>query len=748
MSNSKVVHSLSAILMLAMVFTTAAAEVESVDATVAGERPRIGLVLGGGGARGAAHIGVLRELERLRVPIDAIAGTSMGAIVGGLYATGMSAADLEEVVRSLDWAKVMSDTPQRSELNFRRKQDDVQYPADIEFGLRGGALVLPNGVVQGQNLGLVLRDLTATVAYIDNFDDLPTPFRAVASNIETGEPYVMASGSLARSIRASMSVPGLIAPVRLDGKLLVDGGIVANLPIDVMRTMNVDIIIAVDVEFPLYAPDELHSAAEITEQMLTILTRKETLRQIATLQPSDVLIRPKLGTFASSDFANVAQAIENGLAAVAAVAAVEDRLRELSVDEQTYADFTARRKPRTSDDNRLAFVRIEHDDRIANELLMSRLGVFPGDSIDAGHLAAGANSLYGLDLYEQVSYRLEEEDGKTGIVYTAVAKSWGADFFNFGVSVQDDFDGSTTFNAFGRLTKAGINSRGAEWRTDFQLGTDLALLSEFYQPFGKGLKYFVAPRIDLQQSNQNIFFDDQPVAEFRTTASEFGIDLGAELGNVGEARVGVYSGSGAARIKLGDPAVVDNHFDTGGIFAQLRFDSLDDSRFPRTGVKADFKWDMSRRSLGADVNFEIFAADYLSAWSRGKSTLQLGLSYATTFDAADQIQEYFPLGGFLHLSGFAPGQVTGPHAALGRLVYYRLVSDYTGGLFEVPIYLGGSVEAGNVWQSRADMSFSSLRINGSLFAAFDTYIGAIYIATGFAEGGEQAYYLSIGSPPR
>ena len=241
-------------------------------------RPRIGLVLGGGGARGAAHIGVLKELERLRIPVDAIAGTSMGAIVGGLYATGVNAEDLEELVSSLDWNAALSDTAAREDMSFRRKQDEREFPINFELGLRGTDLVLPKGVIQGQELDLLLRKLTLHASHITDFDNFPIPFRAIASDIVAGEAVVMDSGDLAMAIRASMSVPGVFAPARIDGRLLVDGGLIGNLPIDVMKEMGVDIIIAVDVEFPLYKSEELKSVLTISEQMLTILIRKETLR--------------------------------------------------------------------------------------------------------------------------------------------------------------------------------------------------------------------------------------------------------------------------------------------------------------------------------------------------------------------------------------------------------------------------------------------------------------------------------------
>jgi predicted acylesterase/phospholipase RssA len=282
------------------------------DDPSATERPRVGLVLGGGGARGAAHIGVLKELERLRVPIDAIAGTSMGAIVGGLYASGRSATELEELVASLDWAVALSDESNRENLSFRRKQDEREVPIDFNVGIQGTDIVLPKGAIQGQKLDLLLRDLTKDVSHVHDYDDLPIPFRAIASDIEHGEPWVMGEGDLARSIRASMSVPAVFAPVVVDGRLLADGGLVGNLPIEVMRDMDVDVIIAVDVAFPLYSRDELDSALTISEQIVTILIGKETRRQVELLGAGDILIRPELGQFSSSDFGSITNAVEPG----------------------------------------------------------------------------------------------------------------------------------------------------------------------------------------------------------------------------------------------------------------------------------------------------------------------------------------------------------------------------------------------------------------------------------------------------
>ena len=731
--------------LLLLLPTTAQAATPDEQSAVRGERPRVGLVLGGGGARGAAHIGVLKELERLRIPVDVITGTSMGAIVGGLYASGMTAAELEDLVGSLDWAGALSDKPIREDLSFRRKQDDAQFPIDFEVGVRGTDLQLPAGVIQGQKLDLLLRELTVKSSHIDDFDDLPIPFRAIASDIGRGEPYVMGQGDLARAIRASMSVPGVFAPVRVDGRLLVDGGIVGNLPVDVIQDMDVDVVIAVDVEFPLYGEDELGSVLTISEQMLTILIRKETLRQIDRLGPRDVLIRPELGTFASTDFGNILDTIEPGQNAANAQA---DKLRDLALNEADYAAYRARHVTPQLDVSKLAFVRVLHEGRLSPSVLKSRLSVKAGDPIDTKLLAANADRLYGLQLYEQVGYELVEENGEVGVEYRATTKSWGPNFLQFGVALEDDFEGSTGFNLSARLTRAGLNRLGAEWRTDLTLGTDPELFSEFYQPLSFDSRWFVAPRLQMEQSNLNLFAADETIARLRVSEAETGFDFGRELGASGEFRVGVYHGIGEARVKVGDPTLPNIDFDTGGAFAALRFDTLDDAQFPRRGQRADLRWNLSRPGLGADNEFDTVEAEWESSWSRGKNTLQLGMAYATTLESENTVQDYFPLGGFLRMSGLERGEISGPHAALARLVYLRRIGDTTGGILDTPVYLGVSAEAGNVWQARSDIGFSSMIMNGSLFTGIDTFIGPVYLAAGFAEGGNTNVYLFIGQPPR
>ena len=715
----------------------------AMDVTTS-DRPRVGLVLGGGGARGAAHIGVLRELERMHIPIDAIAGTSMGAIIGGLYASGMSVEELAQLVADMDWADAMSDEPERGDLRFRRKQDARDYPIDLDIGLERGRPKLPLGVVQGQKLDLILRNLTLPVSHIRDFDDLPIPFRAIASDIETGERYVMQRGDLALAIRASMSVPAALAPVRVDGHLLVDGGLVGNLPVDIVREMGVDVVIAVDVEFPLYAPEELQSAITISEQMLTILIRKETLRQIETLGTDDVLVRPKLGTFGSANFGDIVAAIEPG---AEAARKQEARLRKLAVDEAAYSAWHAGKLAPQPPTQPLAFVRVEQNSRLSARVLESRLGVEAGDPIDADVLASEAAQLHALDVFEKVSYRLVDEDGGTGVVFDARAKSWGPSFLNFGFTLQDDFEGATNFDLRARLTRPAVNRYGGEWRIDLRLGTEPEFLTEFYQPLRSDSRLFVAPYLDLDQANFNVFAERDIVARLRVTEAVAGIDAGAEIGNFGEFRLGAFRGRGKSSVTIGDPAIPSPDFDTGGLRALLRFDTLDKPWFPGKGVRADIEWRQSHKALGGDDRYDLVDLSVEAVRTRGKSTVGVGLDFQTTLSFDGAVQDLFRLGGFQRLSGYERGAISGPHAAVAKLLWYRRIGESPGGLFDAPVYLGASLEAGNVWQERRDMSVSSAVLHGSLFVGMDSYLGPMFFAFGAGEGGLTNFYLFIGAPP-
>ena len=608
-----------------------------------------------------------------------------------------------------------------------------------------GSPRLPLGLVQGQKLDLILRNLTVPVSHIKDFDELPIPFRAIASDIETGDMHVMGSGDLARAIRASMSVPAALAPVRVDGHLLVDGGLVGNLPVDIVREMGVDVVIAVDVEFPLYAPDELESAISISEQMLTILIRRETLRQIEKLGDDDVLVRPKLGTFGSANFGEIVQAIEPG-----AVAArqQEARLRELAMDEDAYAAWQAQHQapPATSRASRIRACRSTTAGcrpRSSSRGWASRREI---PSTPTG-LPPRPPSCTRWTCSRRSATAWSRKNGRTGVVFDARAKSWGPSFLNFGFTLEDDFEGATNFDVRARLTRPAVNRAGGEWRVDLRLGTEPQLFSEFYQPLRSNSRLFVAPYVDIDQNNFNLFADGDIIARLRVSEAIAGVDTGVEIGNFGEFRLGAFRGGGESRVTIGDPALPSPDFDVGGLRARLRFDTLDKPWFPGNGVRADIEWHQSNPSLGGDDRYDLVELSMETVRSRGKSTFGFGLDFQTTLSFTGAVQDLFRLGGFQRLSGYERGAISGPHAAVAKLLYYRRIGESAGGLIDAPIYLGASLETGNVWQDRSDMSLGSSQLHGSLFLGMDSYIGPMFFAAGLGEGGLSNFYLFFGAPP-
>ncbi|MEM8548517.1 MAG: patatin-like phospholipase family protein, partial [Pseudomonadota bacterium] len=524
----------------------------------ASERGRVVLVLSGGGARGAAHVGVLRWLERERIPIDSIVGTSMGSIIGGLYASGLTADELGQVIRGIDWVDAFDDEPARKHLTYRRKRDDDDFLVDIGLGFRDGEARMPRGIIQAQKLNLYLRELALPVATARNFDALPTPFRAVAADLGSGDTVILQRGDLASAMRASMSAPGVFAPAEIDGRILVDGGVAMNLPIEVARNWGADVIIAVDVGSGPVPVEDLDSALAVTNQMLDILIERETREQRALLTPRDVLVRPQLGDIGSTDFLLAEPAMEAGLVAAEAARAA---LKQYAVSEAEYDAFVRRRLaeravlaggPVDAPPQRVpAFVVLETDADVDPDLITAQMATAPGAPLSIAKLREDLARIYGLGLFEQVDYRWTESDEGEGIVVDARARSWGPGYLAFGLAYEEGFEGSSNFSVSARALRTALNRLGGEWRTNVTLGTDLRLQSEFYQPLSVARRWFIAPQIDAFQRNIRAFENEEAVARYRLTTSEASVAVGREISNVAELRFGVFRGDGDARVKVG-----------------------------------------------------------------------------------------------------------------------------------------------------------------------------------------------------
>jgi NTE family protein len=708
-------------------------------------RPRVGLVLSGGGARGAAHVGVLKVLDEMRIPIDAIAGTSMGAVVGGLYASGMPMEDIEKLLRSVNWEDAFKDRPPREELGFRRKQDDREFLVRYALGVTDKGFVLPRGLVQGQKLEQVLRGASLPVAAVQSFDRLPIPFRAVATDLETGEAVVMDSGDLVTAMRASMSAPGVFAPVQRDGKLLVDGGITENLPVEIARAMNVDVLIVVDVSFPLYASEELTSPIEITNQAFAILIRGRTRQQRALLGPNDIVIEPPLGRFPSADFTRVPQALGAGERGARDQTA---SLQRLALSPDAYVRYLATRNPRDASLPTIEFVRADPRSMEYDPLVKATMSNLIGQPMDADRVRNRLSSLYALDRFESIDYNLVEEGGRAGLELDLRRKSWGPNYVRFGLNLEDNFEGTSRYNAALRFIATELNPLGAEWLTDIQIGDNPKLFTELYQPLSLASRYFIAPSIDFEERSVFQLGGDRQdlLAEYRVRTLQGGLDVGREISNWGEVRFGMRRGTGRSRVLIGDPTLPIAEFDRGGYFARFSYDRLDSIFFPRHGQQFEFQWRGERENTGSEENLNAFETSWLVARSFDRHTFIFWLEGGTTRDAeVARPENFYSLGGFLNLSGLPPGYLAGPHYGIGRLIYQRRVGRGGAGVLDFPAYAGLSFEAGNTWLDSSDVGLGDLRKNFSVFFGVDSPLGPVYLATGYdAEEHEKAFYLFLG----
>jgi NTE family protein len=714
----------------------AATDVESGDAS----RPKIGLALSGGGARGAAHIGVIRVLEENNVPIDYIAGVSMGAIVGGLYSAGMSTDEIEAALASIDWDHVFNDRPPRSDRSFRRKRDDDLYLVKAKPGFNDGQLDLPRGLVQGQRIDLELARLVLPVATVDDFDDLMIPFRAVASDIATGEEVVIGSGNLGLAIRASMSIPAAFAPTIIDGRLLVDGGVSNNLPINVARDMGADVVIAVDISTPLLDQEDIDSVLLITQQLTGLLTRRNVEAQIATLSDKDIFIVPDLGDVATGDFKEFAKAIPPGRAAT--MAQIED-IRRLSVSDVDYQAYRAGLIHPGTQLPVIDRIRLENNSRLSDALIMSRvIDTQIGKPLDIVALESDLGKIYGLELFQNVRYGISEDGDETVLDIRVDERSWGPAYLQFGAEYNSNGEGENLFNFGVSYLKTGINPSGGEWRSGLQIGSEAALFTEFHQPLGSSLKYFVSPKIGYQERIVGLIENSEVTASFRIEEAIAEVSVGREFGTWGAAHIGVRYGDGTAKREIGDPSLSDIPFNRGETFVSFAIDEFDDINIPLHGTRAAAVWLGSREGLGADSKFDQMSLAGAVAFTRKRNTLLVNGIYNATISGTAPIQSLFRLGGFGRLSGFTANEISGQHVALAALVYYRRLNEST----VLPLYAGMSLELGNAWDDRSDISISDSITAGSFFMAMNTIVGPVYLAYGYAEGGRDAVYFFLGRP--
>jgi NTE family protein len=720
-------------------------------------RPKIGLALSGGGAKGAAHLGVIKYLEKHNIPVDYVSGTSMGSFIAGMYAMGRSSAEIEAILADYDWAQGYNDDVPREALSIREKRRQDSFQIQTNIGFDGTSVEYPSGFVQGQGMGKLLRLSTNSLPYVSHFDLLPIPYRAIATNVETMREVVLERGDLSKVMQASMSIPGALTPVFIDGQHLVDGGMVNNLPIGVLQEMGADIVIAVDIGSQLYTQEEITSAFLIFDQLSSSMTRASANEQILKLSEQDVLLSPDIDGIGTADFDLMPEAVVRGEKAAEYASA---KLNGLSVSDAEYALYLqqkAARKQQLAQIETIEIndIKINTDTRLSPRVIENKLSLKRGDKITVAELEQELDELYALNLFQKVDYTITEKDGLHDLHINVVEKSWGPGYVDFKFNIQQSTTSDDSQQIGLQYILSDLNRLGGEWRTELVYGSDSNITTEFYSPIDYHQYFFFKTGVRLENYESKLYLSTVNDPAFTQTSNAFEyfpvkteqIGVYAELGAIPfewmQIALGSYYQSGTAEI-IG--TTIDKEFDSQGWYVKTRLDSFDNISFPTKGFKLDADVYIDTGDyLNSNENNIFFSLDWRNAVSLDRSTLEFKASVASYDGPAISPTFEVGIGGFQNLSGYGINELTGNHKGLVALIYRHRLLDNNFGAFSLPLYLGASIEQGNVWNDTDDISFDSTITAGSMFVALDTGIGPVMLSYGYAEGGHASGYLFIGN---
>ena len=706
-------------------------------------RPTVAVVLGGGGAHGIAHLGVLEELERQQVQIDLVVGTGMGGLIGGLYASGMTTAEIRNFLTSTDWENIFDPDTRREDLSYRRKRDDDDFLIKYRVGIKDGQAQLPTALVPNGKLARLLQSAVAHTKGIQDFDNLPLAFRTIAMDLLTGEEVILDSGSLDRAMLATLTAPGTLPPVQIEGRHLVTGSLLNNLPIDVARQLSADVVIVSDVGPYLRTADEINSVFGIVGQVSHILQRQNSAASLATLREADIVVRPTVVPARETDFSALEERLAEGADSIIAVA---DRLATIRVSDSEYRDFMAVRARRRTTDPVISEIVLTNNSDVDDALILAQLNQPLDAPLDKEQLDADMRKIYGIGAFQTVDFNLQPQGDNAILELRTIESRAGNRFWRFGLSMQDDLEGNSAYTGSASFTWTQINRLGAEWRNVLRIGEVQQVATEFYQPVDASGRYFVSALASFDENNTNSFENGVITDQSRVRRVLGQLAAGRIFGNSGEIRVGTVFGYGTTRSNIGSP-FPSTEFDVGGVTASATYDTLDNIYFPHSGSTASVGWIGLRDSMGATTDIDVVEGSIGTVKSWGANTLLGSLKFQTQLKEVTGVENLLSTGGLFNLSGYQRDELSGRHTAVGRVVYYRQIrSNPIRGLLDASLYLGGSLELGNAWQNSSEVKFSNSLFAGSLFLGADTFIGPVYLAGGLAEGGNSAFYLFIGRP--
>lgn len=708
-----------------------------------GSRPRVGLVLAGGGAKGGAHVGVLKVLEELQVPIDCIAGTSMGALVGAGYASGIPVTDLEKFVIGIDWGKVVGGQGRRDLEPIEQKRDGATYATNLEVGVGRDGLVIPGGLVNTSNIEDVLRGYVANARLETDFDRLPIPYRAVATDMVSGRMVVLDRGDLATAMRASMAIPGAFAPVVTEGQVLSDGGLVRNIPIDVARKLCADVVIVVNLVEPPVRPEKLQSATQLLTRTMDVMIESNEQLQLESLTPADVRIDVYMGDITTSDFERVPETIPLG---EAAARKMTDALRRYAVPPQQYAAW---RSSVTSSQDiavRLSEVRFEGLEHVDADYLAARSAIRAGDVVDTARISQEAQRIAALRDFESVDYRLEGDRNAPTLVWLPQEKRWGPDYLKVDLGVYASEGGDVAFALYGRHNRTWLNERGLEARFEAQLGGEALLSASLLQPLDTAHRWFVEPRIFGTRSQEDVFVDGERVARYQFGDVAAQLDVGTNLADIAQARLGYIYSRRTVDVDIGASVLPEDHATDAGITALFEYDTRDSPFNPTRGLAIAAEYVASDDALGAERDWqrgELGVGMALPLWRR-RDVLWLTLAGGTDFTSDLPPDRTFALGGPGSFPGLELGELrVGSYwtASTGYLWKFKDIQT----LRNQALYAGLRVMAGSIHDRVDDVEGEDL-YGASVYLTGRTFVGPFTLGLGATTSDSWSLWVAVGRP--
>jgi len=699
------------------------------------KRPKVGLVLAGGAAGGLAHVGVIRWLEEHRIPVDYVAGASMGALVAGLYATGHNAKQMAEFVDAIDWPQALRISAPFQSLSFRRKEDRRQFPSALEVGLKGG-FKLPLGLSAGHGVGLVISRATAPYAELKSFDELPIPFRCVATDLVRGREVVFSRGSLFDALRATMSIPGVFAPLRLGEQVLVDGGVLNNLPIDVVRGMGAEVIIAVGLETP-DSDSAYDNLLAVVRRSLGIMVSANENRNMKSLGLADLILLPDLTGFSSGSYDHGKELADRGYQEAKRKARF---LETLAIGETEWTALMADRKSRRRAEwIQPAFVEVDGMVLAENQHPAHDLGDAVAKPFDRLKLEDALTEITGLGRYKSADYGFVYRDGEQGIQIRVNKKLYGPSILHTGFFISGSNSAGLKLGVAARFTFMDVLIPNSEWRTDFSLGIDNRVATEYYIRLKK-TRFFVAPSWFLYARSQD-FYDHGSTALFSYKVRETGgiSDVGYAAGRYSELRLGYKVSKFHTYVTSGTPDLKALSGMVGVTRLRFTHDRMDQI-VPTSGLYFSFDGEWVNRWPGARKQFPILESRIAYARGFGETyslldTMSGGTTVTTGFGFPP-----FTLGGPTRLASLARHQLVGNHYYYNGLYLIRSLSKG-----KLPLLRGFRAmlgyEIGNAFTSGDPLRPFN---DGVVGLIRETPIGVVFFGGSFGERGEKKVFISVG----